>query len=105
MPVIHELATLTSKGQVTLPKAIRQALGVGTGSRLAFDLCGDEVIVRRAETENEDPAIGVFLELLEADIRTGKHLHSLPEDLTQAMLAHAGQTEIFDEMIDGNLEF
>jgi len=28
MPVIHEIATLTSKGQITLPKSIRQALGL-----------------------------------------------------------------------------
>ena len=26
MSVIHEVATLTSKGQITLPKSIRQAL-------------------------------------------------------------------------------
>ena len=32
MPGIHELATLTSKGQITLPKSIRQALGVDTSS-------------------------------------------------------------------------
>ena len=28
MPEIHEVATLTSKGQITLPKPIRQVLGV-----------------------------------------------------------------------------
>ena len=33
MPDIHEVATLTSKGQLTLPKSIRQALGVDTGGR------------------------------------------------------------------------
>ena len=30
MPAIHEVATLTSKGQITLPKSIRQALGADT---------------------------------------------------------------------------
>ena len=34
MPSIHELATLTSKGQITLPKSIRQALGVTTGGKV-----------------------------------------------------------------------
>ena len=38
MPAIHEVATLTSKGQITLPKPIRQALGVDAGGKLAFDL-------------------------------------------------------------------
>jgi antitoxin PrlF len=29
-------ATLTSKGQITLPKAVRQRLGVGAGDRVEF---------------------------------------------------------------------
>jgi AbrB family looped-hinge helix DNA binding protein len=29
-------ATLTSKGQITLPKEVREALGVGTGDRVEF---------------------------------------------------------------------
>jgi antitoxin PrlF len=29
MPAIHEIASLTSKGQVTLPKSVRQLLGLG----------------------------------------------------------------------------
>jgi antitoxin PrlF len=29
-------ATLTSKGQITIPKDVREALGVGTGDRVEF---------------------------------------------------------------------
>lgn len=29
-------ATLTSKGQITVPAAVREALGVGTGDRVEF---------------------------------------------------------------------
>jgi AbrB family looped-hinge helix DNA binding protein len=29
-------ATITSKGQITLPKEVRDALGVGTGDRVEF---------------------------------------------------------------------
>ena len=58
MPNVHATATITSKGQVTLPKAVRQALGVDAGSRISFDLRGDDVIVTRAEEEpHSDPAI------------------------------------------------
>lgn len=34
MPAIHEVATLTSKGQVTLPKSVRQLLGLNTGGKI-----------------------------------------------------------------------
>jgi AbrB family looped-hinge helix DNA binding protein len=33
-----ELATLTAKGQVTIPKAIREALGLRQGDTLRWDL-------------------------------------------------------------------
>ena len=33
-----ELATITAKGQVTIPKAIRQALGLQKGDQLRWDL-------------------------------------------------------------------
>jgi antitoxin PrlF len=103
MPEIHEVATLTSKGQITLPKPIRQALGVDTGAKVAFDLRGGEVIVSRADAEHEDTAIGAFLGLLEADIRAGRHVQSLPEDLARAMLANAGHAVNLDEDIEGDV--
>lgn len=61
-------AILPSKGQITLPKSIRQALGVDTGGKIAFALRGGEVVVTRVGAEHEEPAIGTFLGLLEADI-------------------------------------
>lgn len=103
MPEIHEVATLTSKGQITLPKPIRQALGVDAGGKVAFDLRGGEVIVTRADAEHGDPAIEAFLGLLEADIRAGRHVQSLPDDLARAMLANAGQGVNLDEDIDGEV--
>ena len=33
-------ATITSKGQVTLPKALREALNLSTGDKLSFMLSG-----------------------------------------------------------------
>ena len=104
MPHVHEIATLTSKGQITLPKPIRQALGVVVGGKLAFDLRGSEVVVTLAvEDEHNDPAIGAFLSLLENDIKTGKHLTTLPDDLTQAMLAQLHHGTDLDEEISGNV--
>lgn len=104
MPAIHEVATITSKGQITLPKPIRQALGVDYGGKVAFDLRGSQVIVTRAdETAHEDPAIGSFLALLEKDIRTGQHLCALPDSLVQAMLATLTQPVDLDAQIEGDV--
>ncbi len=103
MPEIHEIATLTSKGQITLPRSIRQALGVDTGGKVAFDVRNGDVVVTQADAEHNDPAIGAFLQLLEADIRAGQHVASLPDDLARAMLANVGRTVNLDEDIEGDV--
>ncbi len=36
-------STVTSKGQTTLPKAVREALGVGPGDRVRYRIEGDQV--------------------------------------------------------------
>ena len=100
---IHAEATLTSKGQITLPKAIRQALGVTTGSKVSFELRGGEVIVTRADAEHVDPAIGSYLDVLEQDIRQGKHVGTLPDDLARAMLANLAHPVDLDEDIEGDV--
>jgi antitoxin PrlF len=105
MPAIHEIATITSKGQITLPKPIRQALGVDYGGKVAFDLRGSEVIVTRAdEAFHEDPAITSFLALLEKDIRTGQRLCNLPDGVVRAMQSAAMQPVNLDADIEGDVE-
>jgi antitoxin PrlF len=41
-------ATLTSKGQITLPKEIRDRLGLDAGSMLDFQVLADNTITARA---------------------------------------------------------
>lgn len=43
-------ATMTSKGQITVPKDVRAALGVRPGDRLAFRIGDDGTITVEAET-------------------------------------------------------
>ena len=40
--------TLTSKGQVTIPLEIREALGLLPGTRVEFDVVGNSVRIRKA---------------------------------------------------------
>ena len=104
MSIIHEVATMTAKGQITLPKAIRQALGVDVGARVAFELHEDgQVVVSRADAEHEDPAIGSFLDLLAGDIRAGRHVRAMPDDLARDMLEQARREAGPDEDIDGDV--
>ena len=70
---------------------------------VAFELRGGEVVVTRAETEHEDPAISAFLGLLEADIRSGRNVGALPVELAQAMLANVGHASDLDEDIEGEV--
>lgn len=101
---IHEIATLTSKGQITLPKSIRQALGVDTGGKLAFDLQDNQVVLSRAdEASNDDPAIASFLQLLEQDIATGANITALPPELARSMVEAARDAGAIDEEIDGDV--
>jgi antitoxin PrlF len=103
MASIQETATLTSKGQLTLPKSVRQVLGVDTGSKLTFEVRDDEVIVRRARPEHQDEAIGAFLALIESDIRAGRHVRSLPDELARAMVANVRHEVNLDEEIEGDV--
>jgi antitoxin PrlF len=43
-------ATLTSKGQVTIPKAVREELGLREGDRVAFRVLDDGTVVVEPET-------------------------------------------------------
>ena len=104
MPAIREIATITSKGQITLPKPIRQALGVDFGGKVAFDLMGDQVVVTRVEEQaHEDPAIASFLSLLEKDIRSGRHITTLPDELARSMLEALDKQVNLNEEIVGDV--
>jgi antitoxin PrlF len=68
MPLIEKVATITAKGQITIPKAVRQALGADYGGKIAYRIDEHGVSLHRVEAA-EDPALGAFLEFLATDIR------------------------------------
>jgi antitoxin PrlF len=53
-------STLTSKGQITLPKQIRDSLSIGPGDRVAFRLRDDGVVEMVPETVDVMDLCGVF---------------------------------------------
>ncbi len=102
MTTIQEVATLTSKGQVTLPKAIRNALGLDAGSRLAFTLRGNEIVITR-EDEHHDQAVASFLGLLEQDIAHGLNVSTLPDNLAKKMVSSLEQDQDQEQDISGDV--
>ncbi len=48
------VARVTSKGQVTIPKGVRERAGIAPGTQLVFDDRGDEIIVRRLDRTDEN---------------------------------------------------
>ena len=53
-------ATLTSKGQITLPKEIRDRLGLTAGSMLDFEVLPDNSISARTVTPDARRIRGIF---------------------------------------------
>jgi AbrB family looped-hinge helix DNA binding protein len=49
--------TLTTKGQVTIPLEIRQALGLLPGTKVEFDIVGKSVRIRKAESQQRGSAL------------------------------------------------
>lgn len=45
-------ATLTSKGQTTIPKEIRESLGMQAGDRMTFTLMPDGTVSMRVKTKS-----------------------------------------------------
>jgi antitoxin PrlF len=73
---MEEVCTITSKGQTTVPRAIRKVLGVGYGDRIVFRVQDGAVSVHAVYDTGSDPALAPFLTLLERDIA------ARPEQLT-----------------------
>lgn len=104
MQPIQNTATVTSKGQITLPKFVRQTLGADTGSKLAFTLQDGMIVVSRADGEVHcDPAIAGFLGVLEQDIRQGRHVETLPEALFTAIQTASNTDDVEALDIDGEV--
>lgn len=101
---LEEFSTITAKGQTTIPKSVRQALGVDYGGRIAFRVDKRGVTVSRAD-ESEDPAIQEFLGFLAADIKMRPEaVKSLSPELAARIAALTADMAVdLDEEIDGDV--
>jgi len=54
------LAIVTKKGQVTLPKAIRDLLGIRAGSRIDFQVTAERTFTARVQTRGSEGLFGLL---------------------------------------------
>lgn len=105
--LLEEISTITAKGQTTIPKSVRQALGVDHGDRIVFRVDARRgVTVHRAADEHDDPAIDRFLAFLAEDIaRQPEAVTALSPALAKRIAALTkGIAVNLDEAIDGDVE-
>lgn len=67
-PTLEIEATITERGQTTVPAAIRRMLGVQKGAIVFKAMPDGTVLVESKPEPKEDPVIAKFLEFLERDI-------------------------------------
>ena len=53
-------STLTSKGQTTIPKSIRDGLGMKAGDRMTFTLMPDGVVIMRVKNKRVADLAGLL---------------------------------------------
>lgn len=55
-------SSLSSKGQVTIPRAIRTRLGIGPGDRVEFAIEGNQTVLRpdRGDSNPFDKYVGIL---------------------------------------------
>lgn len=104
--LLKEDSTISAKGQTTVPKSVRQALGVRTGDRITYVV--DEqhrvYVEKAAVTQAEDPVIGRFLDFLAQDMakRPDKSMVPFPTALLERAVALTeGMVVDLDSEIEG----
>ncbi|MDO8900073.1 MAG: type II toxin-antitoxin system PrlF family antitoxin [Phenylobacterium sp.] len=104
--LLEEVSTITAKGQTTIPKSVRQALGVDYGDKISFRVDERGVSVHRVDVEHDDEAISGFLTFLAEDIvHRPERLSELSPELAARLTALAGDTEVdLDAPIDGAVD-
>lgn len=64
-----EISKLTDRYQTTVPSGVRRRLNLGKGDRIRYCVAPDGRVFIEPVREEGDPALGAFLDLIEADIR------------------------------------
>jgi len=105
--LLKKISTITEKGQTTIPKPVREALGVDYGGRIAFYIDENRrVSIEREDDVAEDPVIEEFLAFLARDMRSHpeRAVVDIPAGLRGRIDALTeGMAEDLDAPIEGDV--
>lgn len=101
--LVRERSRITAKGQTTIPKAVRQALGVGYGGEITYVVDEGGRVSLLAGDDETDPVVDGFLTFMAQDMaRNPSRLAVFPTELQERMLALTAEAEVdLDEEIAG----
>ncbi len=75
-------ATITDRGQTTVPAAIRKMLALGKRDRVVFRGLADGTVMIAKKQSSGDPVIGTFLAFLARDMANGPaRIRPVPKSL------------------------
>ena len=60
MRTIKKIITVSNKGQVTIPKKLRNRLGIAKGSKLGFSVVGDHIELRLLDPQHTEMPISGY---------------------------------------------
>jgi antitoxin PrlF len=91
-------ATITERGQTTVPAAIRKMLALGKRDQVVFRGLADGTVViarKKPRAENRDPMIGKFLEFLARDMANEpERIRAVPRTLVSRAKALVKGVEV-----------
>lgn len=96
-PPLEAESTLTDRYQTTIPETVRRALKLTKRDKLHYSIGsnGQVIVTRATPTENQDPALGPFLDLLAHDMAEHpERLQAVDADFAARIQALVGNIEI-----------
>ena len=91
-------ATITERGQTTVPAAVRKMLGLGKRGRVVFrGLADGTVVIAKADEarSDDDPVLGQFLAFLERDMTARPQvIRAVPRSLVERARALVDGVEV-----------
>ena len=92
----QDISKLTDRYQTTVPSGVRKQLNLSKGDQIRyFTEPSGRVYIEPVRAEEGDPALGAFLDFVEADIKAHpERLHALDGVLRDRLKALVGDVDI-----------